>query len=103
MRLIPWSRKSDIADLRIGCYLIPMTTISLKIPEELASKLDATARAKHVSRSALFREALEEKLEAIAGAAKPSLLDQSGDLCGSGASGIGDLASNPKHIEGFGS
>ena len=80
-----------------------MITISLKIPDELASRLDATARAKHVSRSALFREALEEKLEASAAAAKPSLLDQCGDLCGSGDSGLGDLASNPKHLAGFGS
>lgn len=80
-----------------------MTTISLKIPDELASKLDATARAKHVSRSALFREALEEKLQADSAITKPTLLDQCGDLCGSGDSGLGDLASNPEHLKGFGS
>jgi hypothetical protein len=79
-----------------------VTTISLKIPDDLASRLEATARAQQTSRSALFREALEEKLEALASESRPSLLDQSADLCGSGGSGIGDLASNPDHLKGFG-
>ena len=80
-----------------------MTTISLKIPEELASRLDAVARASHTSRSALFREALEEKLKVAAAVTPPSLYERSADLCGSGSSGVGDLASNPIHMEGFGS
>lgn len=84
-------------------YPIYMTTISLKIPDELASRLDATARARHTSRSALFREALEEKLAAVTRDTKPSLFEQSADLCGSGESGLGDLASHPRHLEGFGS
>ena len=85
------------------CYLSLVTTISLKIPDDLALRLDATARAGRTSRSALFRVALEEKLEALASQNQPSLLDQSADLCGSGASGMGDLASNPDHLNGFGS
>jgi hypothetical protein len=79
-----------------------VTTISLKIPDELALRLEATARAQQTSRSALFREALEEKLEALTSESRPSLLDQSADLCGSGNSGMGDLASNPEHLKGFG-
>jgi hypothetical protein len=31
-----------------------------------------------------------------------SLYEQSADLCGKGKSGLRDLASNPKHLEGFG-
>ena len=80
-----------------------MTTISLKIPDELASRLDAVASARRMSRSAVFREALEEKLQSEARVAEPSLYDRSSDLCGSGASGVGDLASNPSHLVGFGS
>jgi hypothetical protein len=38
----------------------------------------------------------------LASESRPSLLDQSADLCGSGASGVGDLASNPEHLKGFG-
>ncbi len=79
-----------------------MTTISLKIPDDLASRMDAVARARQTSRSALFREALEEKLRATARKSPPSLHARSADLCGAGESGLGDLASNPKHLEGFG-
>lgn len=79
-----------------------MTTISLKIPDELVSRMDAVARSKRTSRSALLREALEEKLRALDRKSPPSLFDQSSDLCGMADSGIGDLASNPSHLEGFG-
>lgn len=80
-----------------------MTTISLKVPDELVSRMDALARAKRTSRSALLREAMEEKLKAAARKASPSLFEQSADRCGMGNSGMGDFASNPKHLEGFGS
>jgi predicted transcriptional regulator len=80
-----------------------MTTISLKVPDELLARMDAVARAKRTNRSALLREALEEKLKAAARKAAPSLFEQSADLCGKGCSRLGDLASNPKYLEGFGS
>ncbi|MCF7668013.1 MAG: ribbon-helix-helix domain-containing protein [Akkermansiaceae bacterium] len=80
-----------------------MMTISLKIPEELVSKIDAMARSKRTSRSALLREALEEKLKTMTRKKNLSLYEQSADLCGKGKSGLRDLASNPKHLEGFGS
>jgi len=92
-----------IADLHDRYYFPRMTTISLKIPDELVSRVDAVARAKRTSRSALLREALEDKLKAMASKSPPSLYEQSADLCGKGSSGLGDLASNPKHLEGFGS
>lgn len=84
-------------------YFSRMITISLKVPDELVSRMDAMARAKRTSRSALLREALEEKLKAAARKAPLSLYEQSADLCGMGSSGLGDLASNPKHMDGFGS
>ena len=80
-----------------------MTTISLKVPAELVSRLDAVASARRTSRSAVFREALEEKLQSAVRVSEPSLYDRSADLCGSGASGKSDLASNPSHLAGFGS
>ncbi len=80
-----------------------MTTISLKVPDELVARMDAVARATRTNRSALLREALEEKLKAVDSKTPPSLFDRSADLCGKGSSGLGDLASNPKHLEGFGS
>ncbi len=80
-----------------------MTTISLKIPDDMASRLDAVARAENTSRSALFRQALADKLKTSALRSKPSLYELSADLCGVGESGIGDLASNPKYLGDFGS
>lgn len=80
-----------------------MITISLKVPDELVARMDAVARAKRTNRSALLREALEEKLEVAARETPPSLFERSADLCGKGSSGLGDLASNPQHLEGFGS
>jgi hypothetical protein len=79
-----------------------MTTISLKVPDELLSRLDSMARAKRTSRSSLVREALEEKIKASSRKTPLSLYEQSSDLCGKGKSGITDLASNPKHMKGFG-
>lgn len=89
--------------MRSRYYHAAMTTISLKIPDELVSRMDAMARAKQTSRSALLREALEEKLKAAARKTPLSLYEQSADLCGMWSSGVGDLASNPKHMDGFGS
>lgn len=80
-----------------------MITISLKIPDELVARMDAVANAKRTSRSALLREALEEKLKVLARNTPPSLYERSADLCGKECSGLGDLASNPKYLEGFGS
>ncbi|MFT4176407.1 MAG: ribbon-helix-helix domain-containing protein [Luteolibacter sp.] len=79
-----------------------MTTISLKIPDDLAARLDALAKARHTSRSALFREALQEKVKSADLEVKPSLFEQSVDLCGIGSSRMNDLGSNPAHLEGFG-
>jgi predicted transcriptional regulator len=93
---------SGIAAGCVWYYVAFMTTISLKIPDELVSRVDAAARSKRTTRSALLREALEEKLRALDRKSPPSLFDQSADLCGIGESGTGDLASNPKHLEGFG-
>lgn len=79
-----------------------MTTISLTVPTEMVSLIDEIARSRKMSRSALLREALEEKLNTTSRKYAPSLYDLSTDLCGRGNSGHGDLASNPRHLEGFG-
>lgn len=79
-----------------------MTTISLDLPDELLCRIDAIARAKQISRAALLREALEEMLEEPNHKSPRSLFEQSADLCGTGCSGLGDLASNSRHLAGFG-
>jgi hypothetical protein len=93
-----------VAVLRFAAFgdtAIGMTTISLKIDEKLAAGLDAEARARRTTRSELCREALTGLMRK-SGKSKPSLLQQSKDLCGAGSSGMGDLSSNPRHLAGFG-
>jgi hypothetical protein len=84
-----------------GDTLQPMTTISLKIDQKMAAGLEAEARARRTSRSALCREALSGWLRRSS-KGKPTLLDQSKDLCGAGTSGLGDLSTNKRHLAGFG-
>ena len=87
----------------LHCVLpFPVTTISLKLPDRLAADLHRAADEQRRSRSALIREALAEKLAARRPRKRASIFDLSRDLCGAGKSGLRDLSSNPKHLEGYG-
>lgn len=79
-----------------------MSSITIKLPDELKKKLQARARASGKSCSALVRHSIEKELIASSNGKKPSLLDLFGDLAGKGDSGVTDLATNPKYMEGFG-
>lgn len=77
-----------------------MTTISLKIPAELDRRLQRVAKSRHISRSALMREAAEQYLSA-SGEKAESCLSKVEDLIGS-VEGPDDLSCNKKHLRGFG-
>ena len=79
-----------------------MTTLTIKIPEDLKRNVETVARFSGKSVSAIVRESL---LRAVrkAGPRKPTLYERTKDLCGAGSSGINDLATNPQHMKGFGS
>jgi hypothetical protein len=79
-----------------------MTTISLKLPEALVARLEAEARSRQKSKSAIIREYLEQGLNGAQRGKRPSFYERARDLCGVGHSGVQDLATNPKHLEGFG-
>ena len=81
-------------------YYPAVKTISLKLPEEIDTRLTARARAMGKTKSELTREALMRLLETD-GASGASCLDLVRDLVGT-ASGPGDLASNKKHLRGYG-
>lgn len=79
-----------------------MKTVSLKLPSRLNAKLERAARQRGESKSAILRSALEQFLNG--GNTPPrqlSALELAGDLVGC-ADGPGDLATNPKYMEGFG-
>ena len=75
----------------------PMRTVSFKLPEDLDDALDELARSRGASRSALVREALE----ALAKGKRRSVAALAGSLVGS-VDGPADLATNRKHLSGYG-
>jgi negative regulator of replication initiation len=74
-------------------------TISLKIDSNLYSWLDKQSKRLGRSKSAITREALEKSRQ---NKAEPSCHDLMQHVCGSFRSGIKDLATNKKHLKGFG-
>ena len=77
-----------------------MTSLTIKLPADLKQRLEREARQSGQSVSALIREAVLERLQGAQAAS--SLYDRTADLCGAGASGRRDLATDPDHLEGFG-
>jgi len=78
-----------------------MTTITCKIPEQLDAMLEAMARQRRVPKSTIVREALEQQLKYERNVASPTAYDLAKVVCGT-LSGPSDLATNPKHMKGFG-
>ena len=77
-----------------------MSTVSLKMPEELATRLAAAARRRGITRSALVRDALESYLRR-GGAGNGTAADLARDLIGV-LEGPRDLSEHSKHTKGFG-
>jgi hypothetical protein len=75
-------------------------TISLKIPATVGLKLHSVAARKRVSKSEYIRTTLIAALNAEE--MKPSAFDLIQDLAGSVSSGKKDMATNPKHMQGYG-
>ena len=79
-----------------------MQTISLKVPDSLLAELEKESRLRRVNKSALVRAALERELSMANNKAEPSCYDLARDLAGSVKGLPKDIATNPKHMEGFG-
>jgi predicted transcriptional regulator len=78
-----------------------METLSIKVPKQTKLRLKAVARARKTTPSTLMKAALDQVME---GSGKEvSFYDTVADLverCE--GSGIPDLATNKKHLEGLG-
>lgn len=84
-----------------------MKTVTIKLPEFLDDSLEAAAAGAKQSKSAVVRDLLLKALPAarpVAGGrrTRPSLHDRLQKYQGAGPAGVGDLASNPKHLAGYG-
>lgn len=75
----------------------PMRTVSFKLPEQLDDALSELARQRRSSRSVLAREALE----ALAKGKRRSVTAAVDELV-KPLEGPTDLATNPKHMLGYG-
>jgi hypothetical protein len=76
-----------------------ITTITCKIPNGLKARLEAAARQRRVSKSAILRFALERQLARRSTAL--SAFDLAKHLSGS-LHGPKDLSTNPRHMKGLG-
>ena len=86
-----------------GITFASMKTMTVKLPDEVAIRLEKRAERLGVSKSAVVRESLErELLSSDAPEDEPSAYDLMKDGFGCVNSGLGDLSTNPKHMEGFG-
>jgi metal-responsive CopG/Arc/MetJ family transcriptional regulator len=81
-----------------------MRTVSIKLPHSLAERITRAADAEGISRSEFLRKAAVERLKPRRKAiqSKPSAYELTADLVGSEESGISDLATNPRYLEGMG-
>lgn len=70
----------------------------MKLPESLLGWLEHEARRAGRPKSAVVRDILQAHQQRRG----QSALDLAADLCGSVKSGLGDLARNKKHLQGFG-
>jgi len=76
-----------------------MQTLTLKISSDTAARLGRMATRRRMTKSAVMREALEDKLRTSAN--EPSVYDLMKDSIGSIDSGIRDLGHNSIHLKGF--
>ena len=82
-----------------------MSTLTIELPDDLAARLEAASAQAQVPPAQLVRAALEKALPTPAPdfpADGLSAHDLMKDGFGCVSSGVRDLATNPKHMEGFG-
>ena len=78
-----------------------MVTITMKLPESLAARLEQEAKRRKTTKSELVRQCVELALAGSPSGTPPSFHDLAQDKCGC-MRGPRDLATNPRYLEGFG-
>jgi hypothetical protein len=79
-----------------------MKTISLKLSDQLHDRLVRAAKDNKITKSEILRIAAEDYLAGRNGQKRLTMWDLVGDLAGCVKGAPPDLATNPKHMEGFG-
>jgi predicted transcriptional regulator len=78
-----------------------MKSVSLKLSDELNTKLEQVSKQRGARKSDVIRDALETYFAAAKNGVRMSCAELAGDLVGS-IEGPADLATNPKYMRGFG-
>jgi|1185.fasta_scaffold473238_2 metal-responsive CopG/Arc/MetJ family transcriptional regulator len=76
--------------------------MSLKLPDRLLRLIEKQSRARGVSKSELIRDCVERGIEEHQLKKEITCYDLSKHVIGSVKSGVPDLATNPKYMDGFG-
>jgi len=79
-----------------------MTTLTVKLPEELGLELETAAKRRRTSKSEIIRQLMEQGLTAQRRTTSASCYELAKDLCGSIRGARRDLSTNNRHLEGFG-
>jgi len=83
-----------------------MSTLTLELNDSLFARLVTASKARNLPPAELARETLEHTLAAMPPLLEepngPSAYDIMKDTFGCVDSGLGDLSTNPKYMEGFG-
>jgi hypothetical protein len=82
--------------------LLPMATITLQLPDEQAAELAEAAKSAHLSLSEFVAQSLGVYLAKRPLTSPPTLHDQLKKYIPAVGTGIQDLSTNPKHLEGLG-
>ena len=79
-----------------------MTTVTLKMPDALATRLQLAAENQKTSRSDIVRRAVEKYIDHdLKTAEQPSAFDLVREFAGK-VCGPPHLSTHPKHLEGYG-
>jgi hypothetical protein len=89
-----------LTDAAFGNTTAAMPTLTVKLPTATAARLERIAARRHTTKSAVMREALEDRLRSSAN--EPSVYDLMKASFGLIDSGVRDLGHNPRHLKGFG-
>ena len=74
----------------------------MKVPAELAARLEKVSARRKVSKSQIVREALQDALSMAEADHEVSAYDLMKEGCGIVRSGVGDLSVNKRHLKDYG-
>lgn len=79
-----------------------MSTLTIELTEAQRARLDAASQSRNLSPGRVVAELIESLPEQPAGPDEQSAYDLMKDDLGCVDSGLGDLSTNPKYMEGYG-